>query len=139
MHNKLETASGRSCWFDLTIAQSKGSVFWQPISDATTLNDSMPADCLVKVVNRQHHEILCHRAGQIPKLCQRSSYVLASRASKWALVVFVQVQTRQTRRDPMRFLWLWYPESTLYFRECSTWRATNKNIGKIYLKYCATA
>ena len=36
------------------IARDKGLVFWQTLSNAIILIDSMPADCLVKVVKRDH-------------------------------------------------------------------------------------
>ena len=48
-------------WFDLKIAKGRELVFWQTISNATILNDSMPANYLIKMVKRQHHELLHHR------------------------------------------------------------------------------
>ena len=47
-------------WFDLQMAHDEGLVFWQTISTAIVLNDSMPADCLLKMVKR-NHEILYHK------------------------------------------------------------------------------
>ena len=46
--------------FDLNIAQDLGLVFWQTMSNAIILNDSMPADCLTKVV-LSNHEVLYHK------------------------------------------------------------------------------
>ena len=43
MHNAVS-------WFDLRLAQNKELEFWQTINHAIILYDSMPADCLVKVV-----------------------------------------------------------------------------------------
>ena len=47
-------------WFDLTIAQDKERVFWQTMCNAIILNDSMPSDCMIKVVSKTN-EILCHK------------------------------------------------------------------------------
>ena len=49
MHNAIY-------WFDLRLAQNKGSEFWKTITNAIILYDSMPADCLVKVVGRNWDE-----------------------------------------------------------------------------------
>ena len=43
-------------WFDLKLAQVKGLVFWRTFSNSIFLNDSVPADCLVKVVTRNQHD-----------------------------------------------------------------------------------
>ena len=52
-------------WFDLKMAQEKGLhwYFGQTISNAIILNNSMPADCLVKVVKR-NHEVRLHQRTQ---------------------------------------------------------------------------
>ena len=47
---------GTVYWFDLQLAQSKGLVFWQMISNVMFINDSMPADCLVQVIERGTRE-----------------------------------------------------------------------------------
>ena len=39
-------------WFDCKTVQNQGLVFWQTITNAIMLYESMPADCLVKVVKR---------------------------------------------------------------------------------------
>ena len=39
-------------WFDLKLAQDKGSIFWQTHSHATVLCESMLADCMVEVMRR---------------------------------------------------------------------------------------
>ena len=43
MHNAV-------CWLDLRLAQDKGLVFWQTITNAIIFCDSVLADCPVKVV-----------------------------------------------------------------------------------------
>ena len=48
---------GTVYWFDLQLAQSKGLVFWQMISNVMFINDTMPADCLVQVIQRRTHEV----------------------------------------------------------------------------------
>ena len=49
-------------WFDLQLAQNQGSVFWQTISTPIILNDSMPAQGLVRVIKRKTHEVLYQTA-----------------------------------------------------------------------------
>ena len=44
-------------WFGLQMAHDEGLVFWQTISTAIILNDSTPADCLLKVVKRNHEKL----------------------------------------------------------------------------------
>ena len=39
-------------WFDLRLAHNKGLELWQTMNNAIILYDSMPADCLVKVAER---------------------------------------------------------------------------------------
>ena len=45
-------------WIDLKSAQDKGLAFWQTRSNATLLHDSVPANCLEKVVNAKTEETL---------------------------------------------------------------------------------
>ena len=40
-------------WVDLKSAHDQGYVFWETLSNAIILNDSVPADCLVEVVVRK--------------------------------------------------------------------------------------
>ena len=44
-------------WLSLKIVQSKGLAFWQTISNVIILNDSMPADCLMTMANRDHENL----------------------------------------------------------------------------------
>ena len=48
-------------WINLKSAQDRGLVFWQTNSNAVVLDDSVPADCLEKVVNHKTGEILSSR------------------------------------------------------------------------------
>ena len=58
MHNAVN-------WFDLRLARNKGLEFGQTIHNAIIVSDSMPVDCLVKVVERNlddtEAEILCEK------------------------------------------------------------------------------
>ena len=58
-------------WIVLKSAQDKGCVFVRTICNAISnviiLNDSVPADCLVKVVRRKSHDILHHRTQSLPQ------------------------------------------------------------------------
>ena len=48
----MESDTQRKNWFDSRLAQNKGLVFWQTITDATMSYASMPAACLAEVVRR---------------------------------------------------------------------------------------
>ena len=58
-------------WFDLTIAQDKGLVFWQTMFNAITLNNSMQADCLIRVVSNTN-EIFYHKKKLEPQIAPKS-------------------------------------------------------------------
>ena len=42
------------CWINLRSAQDEGLAFWQTRSNAIILHNSVPADCLEKVVNAKN-------------------------------------------------------------------------------------
>ena len=44
-------------WINLKSAQDKGSAFWQTRSNASILDNSVPADCLDKVVHTKSEEV----------------------------------------------------------------------------------
>ena len=49
-------------------AQDKGLAFWQTRSNALILENSVPADCVEKVVNNMTEEILCQKIRLLPRL-----------------------------------------------------------------------
>ena len=57
-------------WFDLKTAQDQGLVLWKTMSHAIVREDSMPAECLTKVV-RYNHEILYHRSQSGPQVAPK--------------------------------------------------------------------
>ena len=57
--------------FDLEIAQHRGLVFWQSMLHAIILNDSMPAECLLKVIHKTS-EGLYPKIQSEPQGAQRS-------------------------------------------------------------------
>ena len=59
------------CWFDLKIAQHRGLVFWQSMLHAIIRNDSMSAECLLKVVHKTS-EGLYPKIQSEPQVAQRS-------------------------------------------------------------------
>ena len=56
------------CWINLKCAQDKGLAFWQTRSNALILENSVPADCLEKVVNNKTEEILYQKIRLLPRL-----------------------------------------------------------------------
>ena len=49
-------------WFDLTLAQNLGRALRHTISNAIIFDDTMLAECLVKIIRRRTHRILYQKA-----------------------------------------------------------------------------
>ena len=47
---RWRSSHNATCWFDLKPVHDKGLVFWQTISNACILYETMPADCFEKKV-----------------------------------------------------------------------------------------
>ena len=98
------------CWFDLPTRPEEGLIFWQTISNAIILNDSMPRDCIVKVIKRKTHEVRYQKLDQSWKIRQRLSYVLtgsSNTSSQGDLMRVVKAQFRSVQGDPTQLLSLW--------------------------------
>ena len=64
-------------WFDLKIAQHRGLVFWQSMLHVIILNDSMSAECLLKVVHKTSEVFVPQdpiRAASRPKVTVRPNF-----------------------------------------------------------------
>ena len=55
------------CWINLRNHQDKGLAFWQTRSNATVLHDSMPADCVERLVNTKTEETLYQKVSLFPR------------------------------------------------------------------------
>ena len=66
-------------WIHLARAQEKGLQFWQTRSHAIVVHDSVPADCIEKVVSMQGDETLYHRLSTprpAPKIILKDVWIL---------------------------------------------------------------
>ena len=65
-------------WINLKSAQDEGLAFWQTRSNATLLRDSVPANCLEKVVNAETEEIQYFEVSLSPrpppKICLKDAW-----------------------------------------------------------------
>ena len=55
----------------LKSAQNRGSVFWQTVFNANVVNDSVPLDCLIKVVRRKSRDIFYQKTKSMPQATPR--------------------------------------------------------------------
>ena len=67
VQNEVESYQDAVYWINLKHAQEKGLAFSQTQSNSIIFHDSVPTDCLEKVVNTETDEILCQNASLSPR------------------------------------------------------------------------
>ena len=85
---KWRRAHHAAYWFDLKIAQDKGLVFWQTISNAMLLQEFKPGACMVKAVRKNtddtEAEILyqwrAHELREAPRIVLAQSAFVGDRS-----------------------------------------------------------
>ena len=61
-YSKWKTRQDAVCWINLARAQDKGLQFWQTRSNAVIVHNSVPTDCIFKVISQRGERTLFQRA-----------------------------------------------------------------------------
>ena len=67
MHNAWKRHQDAVYWVDVNLAIKKGSTFYQTRSNAIILPETLPADCIPKVVRLKIGEVLYEKAYMSPR------------------------------------------------------------------------
>ena len=87
------------CWINLQSAQDRGLAFWQTHSNASILDNSVPADCLQKVVRTKNEEILTEKIRLSPRLPRKFVLKSASQAQNEKVVHLKTGEILDQRRE----------------------------------------
>ena len=75
-YSKWKTRQDAVCWINLARAQDKGLQFWQTRSNAVIVHNSVPTDCIFKVISQRGERTLFQRLSTprpAPKIVLKSA------------------------------------------------------------------
>ena len=89
-------------WVQVSVAQLKGLTFYQTRSNAIILHDSVPADCIARVVNIKTPEVLHERVSLSPRpwprvVLKTPWHLFQDQELTWS--VFEHGETRREKED----------------------------------------